>query len=552
MTNTNESDILIIGAGPVGLTLALDLAYRGVRSTVVERRRRGVLPEVKCNHTSARSMEIFCRLGLADTLRAAGLPPDFPHSVTYRTRTTGRELCEIKIPSSAERFSCQDGADCGWPTSEPPHRINQIYLEPILFAAADAHPLIDIRSPLEFEDFTQDADGVTAHFTDLRADTDMTIRARYLIGCDGARSRVRKQIGTRLEGDVVIQRTQSTFIRAPGLIAAMKERPTWGMFSLNPDRVGNVYAIDGKETWLIHNYLKEDEESFESVDRDRCIRQILGVDDNFEYTVISNEDWYGRRMVAGRFRDRRVFICGDASHIWVPYAGYGMNAGIADATNLSWKLAAWANGWASADILDSYESERKPITEQVSYFVMDHSAKMANQRLSVPDNIEAEDAAGEAARKALGQAAYELNVNQYAAAGLNFGYFYDHSPIIAYDGAAHPGYTMSTFTSSTVPGCRTPHFPLPDGRSLYDALGPEYSLMRLDPTVDVQPLLAAAHELGMPLTLLDVDPDDVPADAGYAAPLVLSRPDWHVAWRGDRCPADPRALLQKLTAQQQH
>ena len=173
------------------------------------------------------------------------------------------------------------------------------------------------------------------------------IRCQFLIGCEGGKSRTRQAIGARLEGDAVIQRVQSTYIKAPKLIELQSEKPAWSTFSLNPNRCGNVYAIDGREKWVIHNYLRDEEADFDSVDRDWAIRTILGVDDDFEYETITNMDWYGRRFVANKFRDRRVFICGDASHLWVPYAGYGMNAGIADAMNLSWTLAAHLNGWAS-------------------------------------------------------------------------------------------------------------------------------------------------------------------------------------------------------------
>ena len=208
------------------------------------------------------------------------------------------------------------------------------------------------------------------------------------------------------------------------------------MFSLNPRRSGNVYAIDGRERWLIHNYLKDEDADFDSVDRDWAIRAILGVGPDFQYEVLSNEDWFGRRLVADKLRDRRVFICGDAAHIWVPYAGYGMNAGIADAANLAWLLAAHLRGWAPAAILDAHEAERLPITEQVSHFAMNHAIEMAKQRRGVPDDIEADTPEAAQKRAEVGQAAYDLNVQQYCCGGLNFGYYYEGSPIIAYDGGS--------------------------------------------------------------------------------------------------------------------
>src|SRR5262249_11469666 len=163
-----------------------------------------------------------------------------------------------------------------------------------------------------------------------------------------------------------------------------------------------------------------------------AIRTLLGVVPDFRYHVISKEDWYGRRLVADKFRDRRAFIAGDAAHIWVPYAGYGMNAGIADAANLSWLLAAHLNGWAPAGLLAAYEAERLPITDQVSRFAMAHAEAEIRRRGAVPNEIEEAGPRGSRAREEVGRLAYETNVQQYACAGLNFGTYYDSSPIIAY------------------------------------------------------------------------------------------------------------------------
>ena len=536
-----RTQVLIVGAGPVGLTLATDLAQRGIDVRVAEVRYRGEAPNVKCNHVSARSMEIFRRLGIAAEVRAGGLPADYPNDVAYRTTVTGIELSRIPIPARKDRYTARGGPDTDWPTPEPPHRINQIYLEPILFAHAEATPGLRILNRTRIDDFEQDNEGVRATGVDLDSGDTVRIRADYLIGCDGGRSAVRKQIGARLNGTDVVGRVQSTFFRAPSLLGLLAYAPAWATFALNTRRCGNVYAIDGKETWLLHNYLQADETDFDSIDRDWAIRQILGVGPDFDYEIISKEDWVGRRLVADRFRDRRVFICGDAAHLWIPMAGYGMNAGIADAMNLSWLLAARLQGWADDAALDAYEAERQPITEQVSNFAMNHAIALQRQREGVPADIETPGPEGDALRAETGRALYDLNVQQYCCGGLNFGYFYDRSPLVAYDGEAAPVYSMAHFTPSIVPGCRTPHLWLADGRSLYDALGPDYTLLRLDPALDVQPLLDAAAKRGVPVRLLDLKAGE--AIAAYDRPLVLSRPDQHVAWRGDAVPADPLALI---------
>ena len=544
-TQIQRTQVLIVGAGPVGLTLAIDLAQRGIEVLVAEIRHPGEPPNVKCNHVSARSMEIFRRLGVAASLRDAGLPADYPNDVAYRTTFTGVELARIPIPARRERYTATGGPDTWWPTAEPPHRINQIFLEPVLFAHAQNTPGLRILNRTRIESFKQDERGVHAIGVDLDSGAAIDIHCDYLIGCDGGRSNVRKQIGATLSGTDVVGRVQSTYFRAPSLLGLTPGKPAWATFSLNPRRCGNVYAIDGRETWLLHNYLRSDEADFDSVDRDWAIREILGVGPDFRYEIISKEDWIGRRLVANRFRDRRVFICGDASHLWVPMAGYGMNAGIADAMNLSWMLAARLKGWATDATLDAYEAERQPITEQVSKFAMNHAIALQKEREGVPADIEAPNEKGEQARIAAGQALYELNVRQYCCGGLNFGYFYDQSPLIEYDGEAAPAYTMDKFIQSTVPGCRTPHFWLEDGRSLYDLLGRDYTLLRFDSSIDVSTLENAARAKGVPLAVLDI-PHTPAAGELYKHPLVLSRPDQHIAWRGHALPSDPAHLIDRI------
>ncbi|MFN8061746.1 MAG: FAD-dependent oxidoreductase [Vicinamibacterales bacterium] len=539
-----QAHVAIVGAGPVGLTLAIDLASRGLHVVVLERRPPGEPPNVKCNHVSARSMEIFRRLGVAAALRNAGLPADYPNDVAYRTTMVGRELARIPIPCRRDRYVATGGPDTWWPTPEPPHRINQIFLEPVLFAHASRTEGVTILSRVEFDHADDTGDGVQVLASDLDSGATIVVRAAYLVGCDGGRSEVRRLIGATLVGDPVVQRVQSTYIRAPRLLSMLTTAPAWGNFSLNPRRCGNVYAIDGRETWLVHNYLAPDETEFDSVDRDWAIRAILGVDDRFDYTVITKEDWIGRRLVADRFRQGRLFICGDAAHLWVPYAGYGMNAGVADAANLAWLMAAQLGGWGDARILEAYERERQPITEQVSHFAMRHAEAMARQRGAVPPEIEDDGPAGEAVRAEVGSAAYALNVQQYCCGGLNFGYFYDRSPLIAYDGEPPPPYTMSTFTPSTVPGCRVPHVWLTGGRSLYDALGSGYTLLRLDAHVSVERLLAAARAKHVPMSVVELDGDTVRHVYDHA--LVLARPDQHVAWRGQAEPADVEGLVERL------
>jgi len=542
MQSSSDIEVLIVGAGPVGLTAAMDLASRDISVMVIEQRSFGEPPPVKCNHISSRTMEQFRRLGVATKLRSAGLPEDYPNDVVFRTSMTGIELTRIPIPCRRDRFTSKEGPDTGWPTPEPPHRINQIYLEPILFDHVTKNPKVQICNRVRLLDVKQGKDVVHARVLDIDKGIERVVSAHYLIGCDGGSSTIRKQIDARLEGTAVIQRVQSTCIRAPELKSLLPGKAAWCYYSINPRRCGTVFAIDGEEIWLIHNHLNSDESDFDAVDRNESIRDILGVDRDFQYDLISKEDWVGRRLVSNKFREGNIFIAGDAAHIWVPYAGYGMNAGIADVLNLSWLLSARLKGWAEETILDAYEAERLPITEQVSYFVMDHAHKMMQARSAVPPNIEAKDQAGEDERKRIGREAYALNVQQFCCAGLNYGYFYKNSPIIAHDSEAPPSYSMGAFSPSTVPGCRTPHFWLDDNRSLYDALGPDYTLIRFDDQTNVDSFMDLASNYGIPIKILNIK--NKPSTYNHS--FIICRSDQHIVWRGNSLTDNTERIISML------
>jgi 2-polyprenyl-6-methoxyphenol hydroxylase-like FAD-dependent oxidoreductase len=548
MSKETTAPVVIIGAGPVGLVAAIDLAWRGVDVVVIEQRSAGEPPPVKCNHISSRSMEIMRRLGLAETIREAGLPHDYPNDIVYCTSVTGTEFGRIQIPSVEGRRlpPSPEFPDSGWPTPEPPHRINQLYLEPILFEHAAAQPRITILNRSRVEDIAQSEHEVSVTVRNLDTDQRFTVCGRYAIGCDGARSLVRKTIGSKFVGLAQISRNLSSFIRAPGLLAMIKakRKPSWMSHAVNPKRAGNAIAIDGKELWLVHCRAKAHEPDFDQIDRDRAIRDVLGVDDAFQYELLGKEDWVARRLVADKMREGRIFLCGDAAHIWIPVAGYGMNCGIADAADLTWMLAAAIKGWAPESILDAFALERHPITEQVSHFVASLGVQLVPRRDEAPPGIGEEGEAGDALRARLGRELCDMNVAQYCCAGLNFGYYYDNSPLIIYDGEQQPAYTMGSFTPSTVPGCRLPHAWLADGRSLYDALGPDYTLVRFDRSCDGDALETAARAAGLPLAVADVAVAD--AEELYGYPLLLVRPDQHIAWRGDGIPADCSAMIARL------
>ena len=241
-------------------------------------------------------------------MRDAGLPADYPNDVVYRTTFLGREITRIKIPCRAERYTAKDGPDTWWPTPEPPHRINQIYLEPVLFAHLSAMPSARIFNGTSLVDFTQGAEGVTAFATaDGRK---IEISCKFLIGCDGGRSLVRKKIGATLSGDVALQHVQSSYIRAPKLLGMLLEQggtPAWGSFSLNARQSGNVYAIDGRQNWLVHVYLSRGSRTLRRSTATPRSAPCSASTTDFEYELLSKEDWIGRRLIADKVRDDKRF-----------------------------------------------------------------------------------------------------------------------------------------------------------------------------------------------------------------------------------------------------
>ncbi|TKC87836.1 monooxygenase [Trinickia terrae] len=537
--NMTESKVIVIGAGPVGLTLAMDLAWRGVEVVVIETRAAGEPPAVKCNSISSRSMEVYRRLGVAKKIREVGLPPDHNTDVLSTTSVTGIELSRLLLPSRNGRKQGVASPDSWWPTPEPSHRANQLFFEPVIFEHASKQPRIEILNRHEFVEYVQEKDRVVARVRDLDSGELKEIAGAYLVGCDGGRSIIRTMIGATFIGTPQIQKVQSSFIRAPKLMSIIAN-PAWMYYVLNPRRCGTIIAIDGKERWNVHNFLYNDED-YDEVDRDWAIRELLGVGPDFEYEILSKENWMGRRMVADKMRDKRVFIAGDACHLWIPAAGYGMNAGIADAADLAWMLAAVLQGWAEEGVLDAYEAERKPITEQISHIITEVAVAVMQQRRNVPADIEDDGPAGDESRTRVGEASHDLELKQQCSAGLNYGYYYADSPVIAYDGAQQPAYSMHEYQPSTVPGCRAPHVWLEGRRSLYDELGPYYTLVRVDPLINIGPLVQAAHKRGVPIKVLDLKTSE--ADGQYEMGLTLVRADQYVAWRGNSVPADPVELV---------
>ena len=543
-----DYDVIIVGAGPVGMTAALDLAHRGIRVAIMERRDISTPADARCNSISSRTMEIFRSLGFSEEVRASGLPDEYPTDVTYATSFLDKPFARIRLPSREERYgkngrSAPGFPDSHWLTPEPVVRLSQMYLEPVLQGKIQACEYIKCFWACEATQVIDNGDSVTVQ-AQSDANEPLLLNAAYVIGTDGASSIVRKSLGFQFEGDADLGRTRSTLIRTTALRDKINFRAPWMAWTLSQEGSGTVVAIDGNELWLVHCAMPYRAKDFSDLDLDQGIRRVLGVGPDFTYEIVHQQDWTARRFVSNKFRKGRVFIAGDAAHVWIPAAGYGMNAGIADVTNLTWMLAGVIDGWADESLLDAHELERHPITEQVSRFAMAKAlehVKMARGR-EIPRLLVSKSPLGWLLRKLLGRRLNTMNIPQFACEGLNFGYYYDHSPVIHYDDEQPPSYDMGTATPSSVPGCRAPHFWLPDGSSLYDQMGKDFALLTFSDDSCSSFMNEALHR-NIPITHIAAPR---PALACYKHNCYVVRPDRHIAWRGNTLPENPGRLLDML------
>ncbi|CCW17785.1 hypothetical protein EBBID32_21340 [Sphingobium indicum BiD32] len=476
-----------------------------------------------------------------------GVPQDYPNDVVYSTRINGTEITRYTLASSGNR--AQDDRfshDGGWNSVERPHRATQSLLEKVLRKRAASLPEIDLRYNQECTAVDQDDNSVIVSFLDTTSGAEGNISAKYLIGADGGRSMVRRAIGVKLIGGYTqIARAESVYFRSKEILGLFPGKPAWMNWVINKDMFGNLIAIDGRELWLAHVTIPDGQEGIRKEDFDRQIEQTLGC--RVEYEVISQESWQLNRLVADTYRIHRVFLAGDAAHSWPPWAGHGMNTGIEDAMGLSWLLAGALEGWLPDAALDAYQAERQNIGDKISRAAVNMASAQHEiaHNLDLRNKVELPGEEGEAARHYIRNRLIEADSNQFNPQGLNFGLQYDASPLIAYDDEAAPEFTIATYTPSSVPGCRAPHFSLIEtGTPLIDHLGRGFALLVSDDDVEIGGLIDAAKACGLPLAVIDIA-HEPKARAFYKHKLVLVRPDKRIAWRADEAPSDPGAVIGK-------
>ena len=534
--------IAIVGGGPVGLMLALFLDFYGVRS-VLFNTEETTRWHPKGSTEGSRTMEHFRRLGLAEQIRRLGLPADHPTDVAYFTRFAGFELARFRMPSASEAMRMVAEAPKTDQVPEPIHRANQMYVERFLFDYAKTRPNIVMRFGWHVENFKQDNEGIQLTAVHKRGTQEW--RAQYLVGCDGGRSLARRTLGIKFRGEAGLEqryfggRMFSTYVRAPALYRNfLGHRRAWQYWVVNPDIRSSLIAVNGRDEFLFRTRAQEPNQPPADAVVADAMRRCAGAEVDME--IVAHEPWTaGMALVAERFGDGRVFLAGDAVHLFTPTGGFGMNTGIDDVSNLSWKLAATLQGWGGDDLLASYEIERLPIALRNTDAARQLTANIGET--DVDPAIEQDTPAGEAARRAACEMLAHFK-EQFASIGVQLGARYDGSPIISADGPA-PADNLVRYTPTSIPGGRAPHVWLDAqrtyGSSLYDQLGEGFTLLRLGPHApDVWEMIEAATKCKIPFKVVDI-PDADGRDL-YGCDLAIVRPDQYVAWRGNQPMSDPQ------------
>src|SRR5580704_15148591 len=520
--STFDADVLVVGAGPVGQTLSIDLAKRGVSVLLIERNET-CLQHPKMERCNARTMEFYRRLGLADQIRAASRFRDIPMDVVIATHLCGKRLLQLSYASVTAMQEAGRRCNDGTLPLEPYQLISQYTLEPLLKSAVESLPKADVRFGCELISFAQDAAGVDAdvRYTDGRT---AKIRTRYMVGCDGGSSTVRKQLGIELEGRGRISQQRQIFFRSDTLFSQLPFGPgrhyhfPSGMLVVQDDLrhfMANTGSVSGPTP-------------------DVLLQEIFRI--NVPFEVLNVALWHQNLLVAERYSDRRVFLAGDAVHLVIPTGGLGMNTGVGDAIDLSWKLAGTLQGWGGPNLLPAYEFERRQIGDRnvgaSRYATIGRRKWRSLWRPDIADNTPA----GRQSRDVLVPSADIEQRKTNEMIGAELGYRYVNSPIIC-EIPGGPEHLFREYQPTTWPGARLPHVWLDDGTALQDRVGDGYTILKLGRSkADVSGLERAILSHGAPVQVLEI-PDQVARDI-YEYDLLLLRPDMHVVWRGHEPPED--------------
>ena len=532
-----DTEVLIVGAGPVGLTLAVALGQKGVRCTLIERKEAPqFLPKMeRCN---ARTMEIFRRMGLAGKIRAAGLPGDVPMDVYLILAMNEAPLLRLPYPSVAEAKREIDACTDGTLPLEPYQLVSQYTLEPLLKSVAEALPGVTLRYGCEFISLAQDASGVTTRILSNNQISEIT--SAYLAGCDGGSSAVRQQLGIGLNGEGKLMQFRQALYRCDELFAKIPigEGPGHGRhYHVADDQATFLIMQDSTRHWTLHAVVERD------ADMARQFEKTIGVP--VKYDMLYVGEWQQNLLLADRYGKGRVFLAGDAVHLMIPTGGLGMNSGVGDAIDLAWKLAATLQGWGGPNLLPSYEIERRQVGERNVAASRYASLGRRKWRSQYRPDIRDDTPEGRATRERLVAVADVEQRKSNEMIGAELGYRYLGSPILCEEPGG-PEHLFREYVPTTWPGARLPHVWLEGHVAIQDRIGHGYTLLRLGGTTeDTSALERSIKARGAPLEVLDIA--DAAARDLYRFDLMLLRPDMHVVWRGNRAPAQPEQLAALAT-----
>ncbi len=525
-----DSEVLIVGAGPTGLTLAIDLGRRGIKCTIVEQKERpAFLP--KMERVNARTMEIYRRMGLSEQIRAAGLRSDWPMDVYIVLALNKAPLLHLPYPSVKEAQARTRATNNGTLPLEPYQLISQYTLEPLLKSVAETLPSVTVRFGCEFVSLEQDGAGVTAQVRNSDG-SGQNIRTAYLVGCDGGSSSVRRDLGIELAGEGNLLELRQALYRCDELVDQLPigNGPGPGRhYHVADDKATFLIMQDSTRHWTLHSVVETDAEM------DAAFERSVGVP--VKYERLSCAPWRQNLLLAEHYGTGRVFLAGDAVHLVIPTGGLGMNSGVGDAIDLSWKLAATLRGWGGPNLLKSYEIERRQIGDRNVGASRYATIGRRKWRSMWRPNIRDDTPAGEEVRRNLSAIADIEQRKSNEMIGAELGYRYVDSPIVCNVPGGHE-HLFRDYQPTTWPGARLPHVWLDDGTPMQDRIPDAYTVLKLGGTqADTSGFEKAIQSYGAPVSVLDVA-DSVARDV-YGYDLILLRPDMHVVWRGQGVPADP-------------
>ncbi|KIY03003.1 uncharacterized protein Z520_01469 [Fonsecaea multimorphosa CBS 102226] len=557
MVVQHETAVLVVGAGPAGLIAALQLAENGVPCMLVERN-LDTTKWPKMDITNCRSMELFRRLKIDRGLREVGVPQKYSFDVHFSSGLSdgGELITKWDLPSPDWwRHHIKAHNDGSMPR-EPYQRCSQAIFEAWLKPRIQAQPLIESHFGWKFERLSESEDGVECELTDTTAGETHRVRAQYVIGCDGAGSRVRKAIGVDLIGGPVPAKLYLVHFKSRDLSRIQRQGQFWHIYFTS----GQVLiSQDEVDTWTCHTPLPLDFDVSTLDPKETVYKALGGSREPWPITideVLVMSTWRPNIYIAEKYISPkgRVFLSGDAAHQNIPTGGYGMNTAIGDSFDIGWKLAAVLSGYGGATLLQSYEDERRPVAARViersgvhwqqHSFYKDMVAKTG-------DTVTSRTAEGEDMRRQIAE--YMLaHDGENKDHGIELGYRYNGSPVISLDEdsegttTAEPPWNPEHYIPSTWPGARAPHVFLKDGEtSVFDLFGRgrEFSLVDFTPEGRyIRAFAPAAQKLQIPLKAIHL-PDEPHVRQVWERDAVLIRPDDHVAWR---CPRSADGVENKI------